>query len=165
MSTSDDLPPPYNQVGSVLISEENFTLMTMEADYLNDATPFISSLENHNFDNEDNSNAGSTETIPSLWEAHNPESPIQSINSVTVGIDGQFHLTNRLVRSLSLDIPIQRTTSSSHINISPSTRSCSFLPGPAADYYQYRHVYLSQYRHCNNLHVTGKNLHFYGEFL
>jgi hypothetical protein len=138
----DSLPPPYDQV---LISEETYTLTMVETDSLNEAVPFTSSLvfmrdTNLPFDNEDrNSNTGSsasTETIPSQWE---PEFSYQLNNSSL-----EHRNRNRLVRSLSLDIPIVR------MSAPLSSRSYS-LQRSFTGMYRDRHVHLSHYRLTNEL--------------
>lgn len=132
------LPPPYSQVVS---SVQTYSFATLKEDCLNEATPVgryhMSSedprirLDPNDFDldremrSEEESAAGSTETIPSMWEP------------TTDNISNQ-HNPSRLVRSQSL------TT----LNLLGElrSRSCPNLSNSVRGIHCHRHVLLSNYR-------------------
>lgn len=141
---SDTLPPPYHLVRS---SKENYTLVAMEPEHENQATPigrYHMSRREDDLDPDDlefeqavaQSDAGSmlesTETIPSTWEP----------SSVTVYFDdipGHQHNPFR---------PLRRQSQASFNLVSTLlSRSCPDLPGSiSTGTYQYRHVFLSNWR-------------------
>lgn len=145
---NDRLPPPYDQIGLSRTSD-GYTIVSVHEESLNEATPFgrpffpeaepdvHNQPDNHlnigEPQQDSSSMAGSTETIPSLWEPRDDDPP----NGSTQGL-GRARPAGRLVRSLSLgSLPAVRPASV------PATRSCSDL---SDGIYRHRHIRLSNYR-------------------
>ncbi len=132
------LPPPYSQVVS---SVQTYSFVTLKEDCLNEATPvgrYHMSSEDNCLDpndfhldremrSEEESAAGSTETIPSMWEPTTDNTPVSN-----------QHNPSRLVRSQSL-------TTLNLLGDSPS-RSCPNLCNSVRGIHRHRHVLLSNHR-------------------
>ena len=143
MKDDDRLPPPYDQTIGLARSSQGYTVVSVHEESLNEATPFgqpwypEEDVNHHQQDSEleSSSPAGSTETIPSLWEPRDDDPPISIAPPA-----------RRLVRSLSLD-------SLAVVRPAPITaaRSCFDL---SDGIYRHRHVRLSHYRRTAGLPGT-----------
>lgn len=141
----DSLPPPYDQVGPARMSN-GYTIITLdEQDSLNEATPF--SFHQHYTEERDHpsiihpegeqlsssSLAGSTETIPSLWEPSRDGGNSPLPQQVT----RHCHLPLRRSYSLNSLVLIHPNA-----EITTSRSVCDLTDG----IYRHRHIQLSTFR-------------------
>lgn len=178
-TSADRLPPPYESLsgredvcGPACSSDINYTVVTIERDYLNEATPigpYHRPLQDFADEVDDllvpagdlpEDGNGSTETIPSLWEPANHLTLEGADHSVTVPLFGDYNL----VRSVSLNLPNGR-----RIVPLSSTRSDPCLPTGmdgrrrvpgATGCYADHHIDLSTYRPPSEV-STGTLIKFY----
>lgn len=141
----DSLPPPYDQVGPARMSN-GYTIVTLdEQDSLNEATPFSfhqnfteesdhpSILHPEGEDLSLSSLAGSTETIPSLWEPSRDGGNSPQLQQNT----RHCHLPLRRSYSLNSLVLIQP-----NVELTTSRSVCDLTDG----IYRHRHIQLSAFR-------------------
>ncbi len=141
----DSLPPPYDQVGPARMSN-GYTIITLdEQDSLNEATPF--SFHQHFTEESDHpsithpegeelsssSLAGSTETIPSLWEPSRDGGNSPQLQQIAP----HCHIPLRRSYSLNSLVLIQPNA-----ELTTSRSVCDLTDG----IYSHRHIQLSAFR-------------------